>query len=65
MVGQVLRPASEIVQRCLADINPQIVVHGGNHFSKMNGTVFGRLAVSIRGTDDLADLHSAARQQCR
>ena len=61
MIGQVLWPPCEIVQR-LVDINSEIVVHRRDDFSKMDRTVLGRLAVSTGGTDDLAHAHPATRK---
>src|SRR5437870_4882690 len=57
---QVLRPACEVREGYLADVNPKVVIKRGEHFAKLHGTLRSFAAQAIRRADDLSVLHAAA-----
>src|SRR3990170_5149962 len=61
--GQVLRPAAEIAHLRRRHVDPQMMVECRQHFLEVDRTLFRLFTQSIRRTDHLTDLHSAAGEK--
>src|SRR5262249_35841440 len=61
-LDQVLGTACEVGKRYLADVNAEIVIKCGEHFTELDRPLVSFSAQAIGCTDDLSMFHAAAGQ---